>query len=57
MEIIQRLNEEEGHTVVLITHETTTAEHADRIIHIADGNIAREEKVKNKRTSSDEFIK
>ena len=57
MEIIQRLNEEQGHTVVLITHETTTAEHAHRILHVADGMIKREEIVQNRRKSSDEFIK
>jgi putative ABC transport system ATP-binding protein len=37
MEILQRLNEEEGHTIILITHETYTAEHAKRIIRIKDG--------------------
>jgi putative ABC transport system ATP-binding protein len=57
MGIIQRLNEEEGHTVVLITHETATAEHAHRIIHIADGLIAGDEIVKNRRKATDEFIK
>lgn len=28
-----------GHTIILVTHERTTAEHADRIIHIRDGRI------------------
>lgn len=57
MEIIQRLNEEKGHTVILITHERTTAEHAHRILHIIDGKIDRIEKVANRRKASDEFIK
>ncbi|HVS79501.1 MAG TPA: ABC transporter ATP-binding protein [Candidatus Paceibacterota bacterium] len=57
MEIIQRLNEEEKHTVVLITHETKTAEHAHRIIHIADGRIESEEEVKHRRRATDAFIK
>ena len=28
-----------GHTIILVTHEKTTAEHAERIIHITDGRI------------------
>jgi putative ABC transport system ATP-binding protein len=38
MEIFQRLNDE-GHTVIMITHEPDIAEHAKRIIHIRDGKI------------------
>jgi len=57
MGVIQRLNEEEGHTVVLITHERTAAEHAEKIIHILDGKIDKIEKVKNRRKADDEFTK
>lgn len=39
METIQKLNDADGHTVVLITHETYTAEHAARIISMHDGQI------------------
>lgn len=35
----KRLNKEEGRTIILITHELDVAQHADRIIHIRDGNI------------------
>jgi len=38
MEILQNLHKE-GHTIILVTHERTTAEHAERIIHIQDGKI------------------
>ena len=38
MAIFQKLNDE-GHTVVMITHEPDIAEHAKRIIHIKDGRI------------------
>jgi putative ABC transport system ATP-binding protein len=38
MAIFQRLNDE-GHTIVMITHEPDIAEHAKRIIHIRDGKI------------------
>ncbi len=49
MEIIQSLNEEQGHTVVLITHETYTAEHARRIIRLKDGEIESDEVVNHRR--------
>ncbi len=38
MSILQKLNEE-GKTVILVTHETITAKHAKRIISIKDGMI------------------
>ena len=57
MAIIQHLNEEHGKTIVLITHETSTAEHAERIIHLIDGQIDRDIKVKKRLTANDEFVK
>lgn len=38
MEALQKLHTD-GHTIILVTHERTTAEHAERIIHIRDGRI------------------
>ncbi len=38
MQVLQKLNDE-GHTIILVTHERATAEHAKRIIHIKDGRI------------------
>lgn len=38
MAIFQKLNEE-GHTIIMITHEPDIAEHAKRIIQIKDGKI------------------
>lgn len=38
MQALQQLNDN-GHTIILVTHEKTTAEHAKRIIHIKDGRI------------------
>lgn len=57
MEIIQRLSEEEGRTVVLITHETYTAEHAERIMMMHDGAIASDEKVNHRHKATDAFVK
>lgn len=41
MAIFQKLNQE-GHTIVMITHEPDIAEHAKRIIHVRDGNIVED---------------
>lgn len=38
MQALQNLNDL-GHTIILVTHEKTTAEHAKRIIRIRDGRI------------------
>ncbi len=42
---------EEGKTIVLITHDSKVAEHADRIISISDGRIASDTKKSLQRTS------
>ena len=41
MEIFQKLNEE-GHTIIMITHEPDIAEHAKRVIHMKDGRIVED---------------
>jgi len=57
MEIIQDLNEDKGHTIVLITHETYTAEHAGRIISLLDGKIESDRRVDHRHWAKDGFIK
>jgi ABC-type lipoprotein export system ATPase subunit len=44
MYILQNLNEQ-GHTIILVTHETDTANHAKRIIKIKDGKIVEDARV------------
>lgn len=56
MKILEDLNRVRGHTIVLITHETYTAEQAERILFLHDGELVRDEKVKGRRTS-DHFTK
>jgi putative ABC transport system ATP-binding protein len=52
MKILQSLNDE-GHTIILVTHERHTAEHAKRILVIKDGEILSDESVKNRQIARD----
>ncbi len=45
MALFERLHEQ-GNTIVLVTHEHDIAMHAWRIIHIRDGKVERDEKVR-----------
>lgn len=45
MDILKRLNKEEGKTIILITHETSSAEYAERIIKMVDGQIEADTRV------------
>lgn len=57
MKIIQDLNEKQGRTIFLVTHETYTAEHAKRILRLHDGQLVSDEKVNNNHRSASNFIK
>ncbi len=48
MKILEKLNNE-GKTIILVTHETYTAEHAKRIIKMMDGRIKVDKKVRSRR--------
>jgi len=41
MAIFQKLNDQ-GHTIIMITHEPDIAEHAKRIIYLKDGKISQD---------------
>ncbi len=57
MNALQSLNADHGHTIILITHETQTAEHAQRIIHVRDGMIESDEFVAKRRIATKQFVK
>jgi len=57
MKILQDLSEKQKHTVILITHETYTAEHAERIITLRDGKIESDRKVEKRFMSGQQPIK
>lgn len=44
LQAIQRVHQELGTTVVIITHNTAIAGLADRVIHLSDGQIRQDEK-------------
>jgi putative ABC transport system ATP-binding protein len=44
MRLLSRLNQEQGRTVVLITHEQDIARFARRVVELRDGLIVRDEK-------------
>lgn len=56
MEVIQKLHDE-GHTIILITHETNTAEYAERILRLKDGKLESDVVVRERRRAADHFAK
>jgi len=56
MDILQKLNDD-GHTVILVTHEKYTSEMAKRLIQLKDGKIVSDEQVVHRRLAKDGLIK
>jgi putative ABC transport system ATP-binding protein len=55
MGIFQRLNAEQGITIVLVTHEPDIAEYAARIVGFRDGRIRLDRPVTQRREAGDEL--
>jgi putative ABC transport system ATP-binding protein len=56
MRILQQLNLEQKHTIILVTHETYTSEHAERIIRLKDGLIQSDTPVRDRRFAGAEEL-
>jgi putative ABC transport system ATP-binding protein len=55
MGIFQRLNQERGITVVLITHEMDIAEYGTRMVTFRDGLVVADKAIMRRRVASDEL--
>ncbi len=52
MDLFHKLHEEQGKTIVFITHNNELAAETDRIITIADGNVINDTGLRNKPTAA-----
>lgn len=56
MAIFQRLNSEQGITVVVVTHEPDISCFAERILRFKDGRLVNDERVKDRRYAARELM-
>ena len=56
MEILEDLNDE-GHTIILVTHEKYTSEMAKRAIQLRDGKIVSDKTIDHRRHAKDGLLK
>jgi putative ABC transport system ATP-binding protein len=54
MQILQDLNISQNHTIILVTHEKYTAEHAERIIKLRDGKLVSDSPVSERVLANNE---
>jgi len=55
MNILEELNNQ-GKTIILVTHEQDTARHARRIIQLKDGRIVKDFQVTERSNSSNGYL-
>ena len=56
MDILEKLNKE-GHTIILVTHETYTAQFANRLIRLKDGFLEIDEPMKKDKNFKKDTLK
>jgi putative ABC transport system ATP-binding protein len=54
MALFQELNEQ-GITILIVTHEPDVAQYAKRIVEVRDGRILRDHPVENRRRAADDL--
>jgi putative ABC transport system ATP-binding protein len=54
MAVLERLNRE-GMTIMMVSHDPQLAAHAQRVIHLKDGKIIRDEQVQDRRRAEEEL--
>ncbi|MGH8067172.1 MAG: ABC transporter ATP-binding protein [Candidatus Entotheonellia bacterium] len=54
MALLEGLNRQ-GMTILMVTHDPQLGSHADRIIHLKDGRVLKEEEVKDRRRAEEEL--
>lgn len=55
MSVFQRLNEERGITIAVVTHESDIAKYARRVVVFKDGRVKSDEMIKNPRSAKEEL--
>ena len=46
MDVFKKLNEEDGVTIIQVTHSDTNAQYGKRILHLMDGRVESEDIVR-----------
>jgi len=57
MDIFQRLNQEQGLTIVLVTHEPDIAAYGSRIVAFRDGLVRGDDRVRVRRMAADDLAR
>ena len=56
MALFQELNDQQGITIVLVTHEPDVAQYAKRIVEVRDGRIRRDHPVEGRRSAAQDLL-
>lgn len=56
MDIFQRLNQDRGLTVIIVTHEPDVARYAKRVVYVRDGRISSDEPVSNRSIAAEVLL-